>query len=198
MNVFVVGLPFKVEAGDGATDSADIYMVHPDSDGRVLWLSGRPNYSSREVRFCRSWFPGPAAVAEKTERPRNGRRPEKRSGIRSNDLNSALLCRVCSNIFGFLYAGINAALPAVPEWPLDADFTMVTARTILLESVMCCQNHSSYSRGCYLAGLVGNLMQVGFLFSTEPLTIKLERLNPIEDLKGFSPSGRWWSLLNLY
>lgn len=34
-----------------------------------------------------------------------------------------------------------------------------------------------------VAGLLGNFIQIGFLFSTEPLKMKLERLNPIQGFK---------------
>ncbi|OEG00417.1 flagellar biosynthesis protein FlhB [Vulcanibacillus modesticaldus] len=35
----------------------------------------------------------------------------------------------------------------------------------------------------FIGGLLGNLVQIGFLFTSEPLKIKFERLNPIEGAK---------------
>src|SRR5690625_5483996 len=34
-----------------------------------------------------------------------------------------------------------------------------------------------------IAGVASNLLQIGFLFTTEPLQLKLDRLNPIEGAK---------------
>jgi flagellar biosynthesis protein FlhB len=40
-------------------------------------------------------------------------------------------------------------------------------------------------------GLVTNLVQVGFLFSTEPLSLRLNRLNPVAGFQRISLAGPW-------
>lgn len=50
----------------------------------------------------------------------------------------------------------------------------------------------------FLAGIVVNLIQIGFFFSAEPLKFKLERLNPISGLKNiFSKKALFGLLKNL-
>ncbi|MGI6513409.1 MAG: flagellar biosynthesis protein FlhB [Syntrophomonadales bacterium] len=130
-------------------------------------------------------------AGEKTEKatPRKRQKArEKGQVFRSNDLNSALIVIA---VFAVIFFGFSYMLESMQGFTREylsgrwiQDFTMVTARTILLESIYVLSRIIvPILAVATLAGLVGNLMQVGFLFSTEPLTIKLERLNPIEGLK---------------
>lgn len=60
-----------------------------------------------------------------------------------------------------------------------ADVSLLLARTIItLAKVM-----APLLLGVLVAAMVGNLIQVGFLFSWEPLTPKLSKLNPLEGIK---------------
>jgi len=130
-------------------------------------------------------------AGEKTEKatPRKRQKArEKGQVFRSTDLNSALIIIAVFTVifFGFSYM-LDSMLGFTLEYlnaGLVQDFTVVTARTILVESIyLLSKVVVPILAVAALAGLVGNLMQVGFLFSAEPLNIKLERLNPVEGFK---------------
>ncbi len=130
-------------------------------------------------------------AGEKTEKatPRKRQKArEKGQVFRSNDLNSALILIA---VFAVIFFGFSYMLDSVQGFTreylngrLIQDVNVVTAQAILFESVFLLSKVViPILAVAALAGLAGNLMQVGFLFSTEPLTIKLERLNPVEGFK---------------
>lgn len=130
-------------------------------------------------------------AGEKTEPATPHKREEARKKgqvFRSNDLNSAFIILA-------VFAVINFALPYMLEslqgfakeylvGRSKVDLTPVVAYAILMESLdLMVKITLPILAVATLAGLVSNLLQVGFIFSTEPLGMKLERINPIEGFK---------------
>lgn len=130
-------------------------------------------------------------AGEKTEQPTPKRRREARQKgqvVRSNDITSAFLL-----LFAFL--GFNFAAPlcvdAIKECMiallgnrLEFDFTIAgiaaLSRYIAVQFVLIIW---PFLLVAFVTSLLSTFLQVGALFSSEPLKLKLSRLNPIEGFK---------------
>ena len=130
-------------------------------------------------------------AGEKTEKATPRKREEARKKgqvFRSTDLNSAFIILTVFAVinFGFPYM-LESMEGFTREYLTDRslqDITPLFAQMVLLESLFLIVRITiPILAVAAVAGVVGNLLQVGFLFSTEPLGIKLERLNPVEGFK---------------
>ena len=130
-------------------------------------------------------------AGEKTEKATPRKREEARKKgqvFRSTDLNSAFIIITVFAVinFGFPYM-LDSLQGFTREYLIGRsikDFTPLFAQTILLESLhLIVKITAPILAVAAMAGVIGNLLQVGFLFSTEPLGMKLERLNPVEGFK---------------
>jgi len=128
---------------------------------------------------------------EKTEAPTARRRQEARERgqvARSMDLSSAVILLAALVALNFLGGGMFTrlgammgkllAIPAGTAW--DVAGMGETVRTCLVGIAMVLL---PLLVTIMLAGLLGNLMQVGFIFSAEPLKPDLGKLNPIAGAK---------------
>ncbi|MBO8159365.1 flagellar biosynthesis protein FlhB [Thermosyntropha sp.] len=130
-------------------------------------------------------------AGEKTEQATPRRREEARKKgqvFKSNDLNSAVILTVGS-------VAIFLTLPHVLEsfkaftalFILDRsmqDFTNEYALDLWIETLWVMGKMLfSIFLATFVTALLVTYLQVGFVFSTEPLVPKLERLNPVEGFK---------------
>lgn len=130
-------------------------------------------------------------AGEKTEKatPRKRQETRKKGQVfRSTDLISAFIILAVFAVINFCFPYMVDTLQGFTrEYLLGSsieDFTPRVARTIVLESIYVLLKITiPILAVAALAGLVGNLLQVGFLFSVKPLELKLERLNPVEGFK---------------
>ncbi|MCA8986314.1 MAG: flagellar biosynthesis protein FlhB [Planctomycetaceae bacterium] len=128
---------------------------------------------------------------EKTEDPTEKRRHETRQKgnvAKSVDMNAAVSMLVASGALLFFGPGIAKGFalllqhylsgPALLE--LDANGVTMDLRDTL-------QHVAGFALPfilvMFLAALLSNLAQIGFLFTTEPLSLKWNRLNPITGFK---------------
>ncbi|SHM11080.1 flagellar biosynthetic protein FlhB [Caldanaerovirga acetigignens] len=136
---------------------------------------------------------------EKTERatPRKRQKARERGQVfSSRELSSALglliglvLIRICGS---FLLENIASYLEDVigqnflkKDFSFDALYDVLYSSTVLLIKTIL-----PIGMGMVLTGIVTNLAQVGFVFSLEPLSPKIERINPVEGFKRiFSQKG---------
>ena len=113
-------------------------------------------------------------AGEKTEKatPRKRQKArEKGQVFRSTDLNSAL---ILITVFAVIFFGFSYMLDSVQGFTreylngrLIQEVNVLTAQAMLLESIFVLSKVViPILTVAALAGLVGNLMQVGFLFST--------------------------------
>ncbi len=130
-------------------------------------------------------------AGEKTEKATPRKREEARKKgqvFRSNDLNSAF---IILSVFAVIYFGFPYMLDSMQGFAKEylagrsvVDFNPVVAYMILLESLyLMVKILLPILAVAVVAGLASNLLQVGFIFSVEPLGMKLERINPIEGFK---------------
>ena len=128
---------------------------------------------------------------EKTEDPTEHRRSEARKDgnvAKSVDVNAAVIMLTAAGGLLFLGPAMGRSLaqlmqaflsgPALLE--LDAAGVVKDAQDII--------NHVSgfllpFMGLMFCAALVANILQIGFLFTTKPLTLKWDRLNPISGMK---------------
>jgi len=130
-------------------------------------------------------------AGEKTEKatPRKRQEARKKGQVfRSTDLNSAILIITVFAVINFGFPYMLESLQGFTREYLVGrsiqDFTPQVAQTVLLESILVLARITiPILAVAALAGIITNLLQVGFLFSTEPLGIKLERVNPVEGFK---------------
>ena len=133
----------------------------------------------------------PGDASDRTEAPTPRRRTEAREHgqvARSTDLSGALLLlggMVCLRWFA---PGMFASLMKVMKDGLSLGGPAGWARLDLAAVVSSVGVLMLAAAGPILVGLVvvgvcSNLLQVGFLFTTQPLQLKLDRLNPINGVK---------------
>ena len=128
---------------------------------------------------------------DKTEEPSINRIEEFRKHGEvavSKELNSVLIL-LCSTLTIFMcIVYVYEVMTDFVEWLYRLEFskniTKETFKTISYKAIrttlICMAPVAIVS---FLVGIVSNVMQVGFLFSTEVLKFKLERIDPIRGLK---------------
>lgn len=130
-------------------------------------------------------------AGEKTEKatPRRRQEARKRGQVfRSVDLSSAVIILAG---FASLYLTFPAMLKAFSQFAVRylvdrplSEFTLAFVHTMLIDAVLLMAKVVlPVCASVLVAGLVVNLLQVGFVFSGETLGIKLERINPVEGFK---------------
>lgn len=130
-------------------------------------------------------------AGEKTEQATPRRREqarEKGQVFKSIDLTSALIILAC---FGALKFTAPYILGSLEEFTakylinkVAADFTAAYVHAMFIDCLIIIAKASlPIVATAMLAGLVGNLLQVGFIFSGEAIGFKLERIDPIEGFK---------------
>jgi len=130
-------------------------------------------------------------AGEKTEPATPHKRQEARKKgqvFKSNDLNSAVIILA---VFSVIYFGFSYMLETLRDFIKEfiiaksvVEITPAVVNAVFLEAL----NVSIKITWPILAvalvvGVASNLLQVGFIFSSEPLGLKLERLNPVEGFK---------------
>ncbi len=132
-----------------------------------------------------------AEGGEKTEKATPRRRQEaRRKGqvFRSMDLNSAVILLVGFTVLYFTIPGMLGSIQDfLTRYFTDralTEFNTAFVYVMMLDAIVLMAKLSLPLMGAVLlAGLVVNLLQVGFIFSAEPLIFKPERLNPVEGFK---------------
>ncbi|NSW82425.1 MAG: flagellar biosynthesis protein FlhB [Syntrophothermus sp.] len=132
-----------------------------------------------------------AEGGEKTEKATPRRRQEsRRKGqvFRSVDLNSAVILLVGFAVLHFttpyMLTGIQGFFSRYLSDRALTQLTPATFHVMLLDAILLMAKISLPVIGAVLvAGLLVNLLQVGFVFAGEPLSIKPERVNPVEGFK---------------
>ena len=132
-----------------------------------------------------------AEGGEKTEKATPRRRQEsRRKGqvFRSADLNSAVVLLVGFAVLHFatpyMLAGIQDFFARYLSGTALTNLTAAEFQHMLMDAVWLSVRVSLPLIGAVaVAGLLINLLQVGFVFAGDPLMIKPERLNPVEGFK---------------
>ncbi len=132
-----------------------------------------------------------AEGGEKTEKATPRRRQEsRRKGqvFRSADLSSAVVLLVGFAVLHFttpyMLAGIQEFFARYLSGSSSVEVTPAEFQHMLMDAVWLSVKVSLPLIGAVaIAGLLINLLQVGFVFSGDPLMIKPERLNPVEGFK---------------
>jgi flagellar biosynthetic protein FlhB len=132
-----------------------------------------------------------ADTGDKTEAPTPRRRTEAREHgqiARSMDLSSALLLLGAMLSLGWFGPRLMAALLEAMREHLTTGDATASARVDVVTLVASVGKAVLVAAGpilaaVMLAGLLSNLVQVGFLFTTYPLEPKLDRLNPLNGVK---------------
>ncbi len=131
------------------------------------------------------------ADADRTE-PATPRRKEKAREkgqvARSQDLSSSIALLGMFGLLilaaGFTTAGILAITQGLWGTGFYRDFSpggvIALFSDLILRGIVIM---SPYLAAAFLLSLIASLGQVGFLFSSDPITPKLERLNPVEGIK---------------
>ena len=130
-------------------------------------------------------------TGEKTEKATPRRREEARKKgqvFKSTDLNAAVIMLAGFAAFYVTFPYIIDTLRAFTvTYLLDrtvVDFSTEYIMTMLYESLyIMAVLAGAIMLACFVAALLITYLQVGFIFSAEPLTPKLERLNPVEGFK---------------
>ena len=124
---------------------------------------------------------------EKTEAPTDKRRTEARQKgtvAKSTEINSVLVLLVglfMLKFFGpWMMKELSSWMTELFQSIADPDFTVrrlmeITVRTI----VVMLKVIAPVCAGIMVIGLVANIMQIGFLFTMQPLTPNLSKINPI-------------------
>ncbi|MHA6251280.1 flagellar biosynthesis protein FlhB [Oceanobacillus sp. CAU 1775] len=130
-------------------------------------------------------------AGEKTERATPKKRmDERRKGkvAKSQDINTSILLVFC---FLALFVFGSFMLDAMLQLFIQA-FTMYIHSDVTFESVPMVFNSASWEAAkmlapimliAIIAGFGSNLLQVGFLFTTEPLKFDLKKIDPIQGAK---------------
>ncbi len=126
---------------------------------------------------------------EKTEMPtqkklRDAR--EKGQVCTSKDVVSTAILVVLFSILGWTAIALvedwNLAMAFVSGRIAENDYPAVRESTKLFSWIVCKHSFIFVLVAAFI-GIVGNVVQVGFLFTFEPLIPKLEKLNPVEGAK---------------
>lgn len=128
---------------------------------------------------------------EKTEEPTEHRIQEfrKRGEVASSkDLTSVLLLAACVLTLSLSTIYIFETVKEYVEWlyalDLQAAFTSKPGKTILIRTVTTafyCVAPVFLVSMCI--GVIGSIMQIGFLFAPEVLQLKFDRIDPIQGIK---------------
>lgn len=129
---------------------------------------------------------------EKTEKPTPKKKREAREKgqvAQSREINSAFVLIGCFLVM-YLYSSymmdqfkINARYMLTMD-VVDGLYTAEGIRQLFISSVITVARVAGPVAGTALGiGLIASYAQVGFLFTTKPLTFKPDKLNPIEGLK---------------
>jgi flagellar biosynthetic protein FlhB len=132
-----------------------------------------------------------AETGDKTEAPTQRRRTEAREHgqiARSNDLSAALLLLGALVCLGWFAPQMMAALVRSMREHLSLGDTGAAMHIDVQPMVISVAGAVLTAAGPLLAGVLvagvmSNLLQVGFLFTTDPLQLKLDRLNPINGFR---------------
>lgn len=140
----------------------------------------------RQLELDLQFFAG-----EKTEKatPRK-RRDERRKGrvAKSQDVNTALLLLFSFLMIGFYSSWMKGEMTdlytsSFTKW-IHFDLTTSTVSILLLEALLSLLKIvAPIMLVAFIASIAANLIQVGFLFTTEPLKFDLKRLDPIQGAK---------------
>ncbi|MGI5911163.1 MAG: flagellar biosynthesis protein FlhB [Syntrophomonadaceae bacterium] len=136
-------------------------------------------------------FAGEGDTGEKTEQATPRRREEARQKgqvFKSNDFNSAVILLVGTVA---LYLGLTWMIDSYKRFTnlyffdrILTDFTNEYICVMFLEAlILMGKVLIPVLLATFIAALLISYLQVGFVFSTEVLTPKLERLNPLEGFK---------------
>lgn len=133
-------------------------------------------------------FAEDGGTGEKTEKATPRRREEaRRKGqvFKSTDLNAAIIMVAGSVAIYLTYPYIIQSLQEFTSLYLlertYQEFTVQYATELLLEVLyLLARLVLPIMAACFVAALLVTYLQVGFIFSGEPLTPKLERLNPVQ------------------
>ncbi len=130
-------------------------------------------------------------AGEKTEEPSAHRIEQfrKRGDVASSrELSSVLVLSACILVLGISMAYIYEIMSEFVEWLYTLDpsvaYTPESLKTIVTKTASTMIKAIApvlFTALCI--GVLGNLMQVGFLYAAEALTLKPERINPIEGFK---------------
>ena len=121
--------------------------------------------------------------------PGGGRKPEKGQVAKSQELNTALLLLGMALLLGVSGEWAIARLAVFVRQVLGDDvgrveFSLAGIQGLHSHAVLCIVVVAGPVMGTALAlGLFSQFLQVGFNFTTEPLTPQLNRLNPVEGAK---------------
>lgn len=128
---------------------------------------------------------------EKTEEPTSRRITKAREQgqiAKSQELNSALVLLACFSTLGIFGSYIYHQMAGLTQYVLgnlsQGDFTVSSLKKVYIEVTLTGAKALAPIVAVAMAtGLAANYLQVGVLFSTEALTVKLDRLNPINGFK---------------
>ncbi|MGI6778772.1 MAG: flagellar biosynthesis protein FlhB [Acetivibrionales bacterium] len=134
-----------------------------------------------------------AGGEDKTEKatPKKRREARKKGQIlQSREVTSALilmLAFVTLRVYGKkLYAGLQTFTTYMLQYSVDVDelYTVNNIIKLYIETMMAVLKAIAPTLAVVVAaGFISGYAQVGFLFTTETLAFKLERLNPVSGLK---------------
>jgi flagellar biosynthetic protein FlhB len=163
---------------------------------QILYLFGSNNHGDvkNDMNEEQLWlvdlqlFAEDGATGEKTEQATPRRREEaRRKGqvFKSTDLNAAIIMVAGSAAVYLTYPCIIQSLQDFTSLYLleraHEEFTIQYIYGLLLEVLFILAKIGlPIMAACFVAALLITYLQVGFVFSGEPLTPKLERLNPVQ------------------
>jgi flagellar biosynthetic protein FlhB len=163
---------------------------------QILYLFGSNNHGDvkNDMNEEQLWlvdlqlFAEDGATGEKTEQATPRRREEaRRKGqvFKSTDLNAAIIMVAGSAAVYLTYPYIIQSLQDFTSLYLleraHEEFTIQYIYGLLLEVLfILAKTGLPIMAACFVAALLITYLQVGFVFSGEPLTPKLERLNPVQ------------------
>ena len=126
---------------------------------------------------------------EKTEMPtpkklRDAR--QKGQVCTSKDIVSTAILVVLFVVLGWMGVALvddSAMLLSFVGERLGGDPFAATGPAIGLATIMICKHSFIFVIVAAVIGIIGNVAQIGFLFTLEPIAPKLEKLNPVEGAK---------------
>ncbi len=130
---------------------------------------------------------------EKTEEPTPKKRRDAREEgqvVQSKEVNTVVILFSC--FLGFKYLGVEI-INGIQKFMISTFGALVNTDVLLNQNNLMMNSMKIISvyaiasipilSVAFISALIVNYLQVGFLFTTKPLELKLDRLNPIEGFK---------------
>ena len=188
-HIFMLSMPLKILVGMAAFAAILPGIVH-------MYVKCFEGISGGLIQYFKTlpvlFMLG--GLDDKTEDPTPKKLQDARKKgqvAKSTDLNSALILIALTLLLTFFgdYYYTNGRLFVIEGFSYITSFKTFNTESVLVIFKFALKNAvlgaAPIALTSMLTGIIGNVVQIGFLFSGEGLKLKLEKLNPIEGFKRF-------------